>query len=46
MMKMGGVARELLHGLAAQLREAALFEGEPDIPPKWRPVQEKKDLTN
>jgi hypothetical protein len=26
---MGCVVRELLHGLAAQLREAAIFEGEP-----------------
>src|SRR4029450_12423115 len=29
MMKMDCVAREPLHGLAAQLREAAIFEGEP-----------------
>jgi hypothetical protein len=29
MMKMGYVVREPLHGLAAQLREAAIFEGEP-----------------
>jgi hypothetical protein len=28
-MKMGCVAREPLHGLVAQLREAAIFEGEP-----------------
>jgi hypothetical protein len=28
-MKMGCVVREPLHGLAAQLGEAAIFEGEP-----------------
>jgi hypothetical protein len=30
MMKMGCVARELLHGLAAQLREAGIFERDPE----------------
>ena len=31
MMKMGYVIREPLHGFAAQLREAAIFEGEPSL---------------
>jgi hypothetical protein len=30
MMKMGCVVREPLHGLAAQLREVTVFEGEPN----------------
>ena len=33
MMKMGCVVREPLHGLAAQLREASIFEGEPQYGP-------------
>ena len=32
-MKMGCVVREPRHGLAAQLREVAIFEGEPTTAP-------------